>query len=186
MNRNAILNAMERKAKAVFDSNSDYIRTGKRGMMIAEIRDGKNPEQWDSSCRSFGIVYRDYQYEGELVISNGTNFDALARGKVAFCRRTNKNSGTNYYQVLGYESFWKGAIISDDGNCICSFAGFSGLDDEIIAQAGITCYESLKRTGKSLVTGGDAEYESESSDSAESSDSEDSGEDADSEDGSEE
>lgn len=171
MNRNAILNAMEKRAKSVYESNSDYTRTGKRGMMVVEIRDSQKPEQWDSSCRSFGIVFRDYQYEGELVISNGTNFDALARGKVAFCRRTNKNSGTNYYQVLGYESFWKGAIISDDGNCICAYAGFSGLDDETIAQAGITCYESLKRTGKSLVTGGDPGYESQPDDSAESSDS---------------
>jgi hypothetical protein len=162
MNRNAILNAMEKKAKLVFESNSDYIRTGKRGMMIVEIRDQNNPEQWDSSCRSFGIVYRDYQFEGELVISNGTNFDALARGKIAFCRRTNKNSGTNYYQVLGYESFWKGAIISDDGNCICSFAGFSGIDDEYISNAGIACYESLKRTGKSLVTGGDPTEQNDS------------------------
>ena len=161
MNRNAILNAMEKKAKNVLESNSDYIRTGKQGMMIVEIRDPKNTEQWDSSCRSFGTVFRDYQYEGELVISNGTNFDALAHGKVAFCRRTNLNSGTNYYQVLGYESFWKGAIISEDGDCICAYAGFSGEDDETIAQAGITCYESLKRTGKSLVTGGDPDYEDE-------------------------
>ena len=161
MNRNAILNAMEKKAKVIFDDDSSYRRDGKRGMLIVEIRDQKNPEQWDSSCRSFGTMFRDYGYEDELVINNGTNFDALARGKVAFCRRTNKNSGTNYYQVLGYESFWKGAIISDDGNCICAFAGFSGFDDETIAQAGITCYESLKRTGKSLVTGGDPDHEEE-------------------------
>ena len=161
MNRNAILNAMEKKAKAVFDNNSDYRRDGKRGMMVVQIRDPKKPEQWDSSCRSFGTVFRDYTYEDDLVINNGTNFDALAHGKVAFCRRTNKNSGTNYYQVLGYESFWKGAVISDDGNCICAFAGIMALDDEEIAKAGITCYESLKRTGKSLVTGGDSEYEDE-------------------------
>ncbi|MDR0312522.1 MAG: hypothetical protein LBI14_02900 [Treponema sp.] len=159
MNRNAILNAMEKTAKSVFEDNKEYIKTGKRGMMVVEIQDEKNPEQWDSSCRSFGIVYRDYQYEGELVISNGTNFDALARGKVAFCRRTGKNSGTNYYQVLGYESFWKGAVISDDGKCICSYSGFQGDDDEIIARAGIACYESLKRTGISLAPGGDLEHE---------------------------
>ena len=170
MNRNAILNAMEKKAKTVFESNSDYLRTGKRGMMIVDTRDPKNPDQWDSSCRNFGTVFRDYQYEGELVISNGTNFDALAHGKVAFCRRTNLNSGTNYYQVLGYESFWKGAVISEDGNCICAFAGFSGEDDQFIAQSGITCYESLKRTGKSLKTGGDPDYDSE--DSEETDDSE--------------
>ena len=179
MNRNAILNAMEKKAKVIFEDNGTYIRDGKRGMLVVEIRDPKNPEQWDSSCRSFGTVYRDYTFEGELVINNGTNFDALAHGKVAFCRRTNKNSGTNYYQVLGYESFWKGAIISDDGNCICAFAGFMALDDEIIAQAGITCYESLKRTGKSLITGGDPDYEEEEGSSEEEAADDQSNEDTD-------
>ncbi|MDR1862725.1 MAG: hypothetical protein LBQ67_02270 [Treponema sp.] len=153
MNKNAILNAMEKKAKTVYDNNGDYTATGKRGMMVVEIRDGKNPDQWDSACRNFGVTFRDYQYEDGLVINNGTNFDALAHGKIAFCRRTGKNSGTNYYQVLGCESFWKGAVTSDDGVCICAFAGFSGLDDAVIAQAGITCYESLKRTGKSLAAG---------------------------------
>ena len=161
MNRNAILNAMENKAKSIYDNSSDLKRDGKRGMLVVEIRDPKNPDQWDSSSRNFGALFRDYTYEGELVINNGTNFDALAHGKVAFSRRTAKNSGTNYYQVLGYESFWKGAVLSDDGNCICAFAGFTALDDEEIANAGIACYESLKRTGKSLVTGGDPEHEEE-------------------------
>jgi hypothetical protein len=155
MNRNAILNAMEKKARAVFEDSGSYIRDGKRGMMIVEIRDPKNSGQWDSSCRNFGELFRDYTYDGELVINNGTNFDALAHGKVAFSRRTGKDSGTNYYQVLGYESFFPGSVISDDGNCICAFAGFSGADDALIAKAGIACYESLKRTGASLATGGD-------------------------------
>ena len=159
MDRNIILNAMERKAKAIFENDDEYIADGKRGMMIVEIKDPKKAEQWDSSCRSFGTVFRDYGYEGELVINNGTNFDALAHGKVAFSRRAQKNSGTNYYQVLGYESFWKGSIISDDGNCICAFAGFSGEDDEIIAQAGITCYESLNRKEKNLAAKGDPSHE---------------------------
>ena len=167
---------MEKKAKAIFDDNGGYIQAGKRGMMVVDVRDPKNSDQWDSSCRGFGTVFRDYGFEGELVINNGQNFDALAHGKVAFCRRTGLNSGTNYYQVLGYESFWKGAIISDDGNCVCAFAGFSGLDDEVIAQAGITCYESLKRTGKSLVTGGDPDYEGEESPSEEEDVEDESGE----------
>ena len=139
--------------------------------MIVEIRDSKNPEQWDSSSRSFGAVFRDYVYDGELVINNGTNFDALAHGKVAFCRRTQKDSGTNYYQVLGYESFYPGAIISDDGNCICAFSGFSGQDDKAIARAGITCYQSLVRTGKSLDIHGDEDYETDYDEDAESEDS---------------
>jgi len=161
MNRDAILNAMEKKAKAIYDDDAGYIRDGKRGMLIVDIRDPKKPEQWHSSCRNFGVAFRDYGYDEELVINNGTNFDALAHGKTAFSRRTQKNSGTNYYQVLGYESFFRGSVISDDGNCICAFAGFSGLDDELIAKAGVRCYESLKRTGKSLATGADQEYEEE-------------------------
>jgi hypothetical protein len=155
MDRNLILNAMEKKAKTIFKENVEYQETGKRGMLVAEIRDPDNPEQWDSSCRSFGTVFRDYQYAGELVINNGTNFDALARGKIAFCRRTGKDSGTNYYQVLGCESFWKGAVMSDDGNCICAYAGFNGEDDVRIANAGITCYESLKRSMESPGSGDD-------------------------------
>jgi len=161
MNRNAILNAMEKKAKAIYEYDGDYARNGKRGMMIVEIKDPKNPEQWDSSSRSFGTVFRDYTYDGELIINNGTNFDALAHGKIAFSKRTQKDSGTNYYQVLGYESFFRGSVISDDGNCICAFAGLTGTDDAIIAKAGITCYESLKRTGKSLEIRGDEDYEGE-------------------------
>ncbi|AEF80143.1 hypothetical protein [Leadbettera azotonutricia] len=161
MNRNAIINAMEKKAKTILENSAEYMKDGRRGMMVVEIRDDKNPEQWDSTCRSFGVVSRDYGYEGELVVNNGVNFDGLAHEKIAFCRRTGKNSGTNYYQVLGNESWWLGAIISDDGNCICSFSGLMGIDDQAIAQAGISCYESLKRTGKSLVTGGDAEHEGE-------------------------
>jgi hypothetical protein len=150
MDRNAVLNAMEKKARNVFTSNGEYVKDGKRGMMVVQIQDKTNPAQWDSSLRSFGTIFRDYSYEDELVINNGVNFDALVHGKAAFSRRTGKNSGTNYYQVLGYESFWKGSVTSGDGLCICAFAGFSGADDEAIAEAGITCYESLKRTGKSL------------------------------------
>ena len=163
MNRNAILNAMEKKARDIFEDNPDYIKDGKRGMMVVDIRDPGNPNQWDSSCRNFGAVFRDYGYEGELVINNGQNFDALAHGKVAFCRRTSLDSGTNYYQVLGYESFWKGAVLSNDGDCICAFSGLMGVDDREIAMAGITCYESLKRTGRSLVSGGDPDHEEEAS-----------------------
>lgn len=150
MDRNAILNAMERKAKSIYDNDDTYKEDGKRGMLVVQIRDSKNTNQWDSTLRSFGATFRDYNYEDGLVSNNGISFDALAHGKIAFSRRTNLNSGTNYYQVLGNESWWKGSVTSEDGDCICAFAGFSGQDDEAIAKAGITCYESLKRTGKSL------------------------------------
>ena len=164
MDRNTILNAMEKKAKVIFNNDSSYVENGKRGMMVVDTRDPINPNQWDSSCRNFGAVFRDYNFEGELVINNGTNFDALAHGKVAFSRRTNLNSGTNYYQVLGYESFWKGAVISDDGNCICAFSGLTGADDQLIAQAGINCYESLKRDGNNRDESGNSDDEFEQED----------------------
>jgi hypothetical protein len=128
-------------------------------MMVVQIQDKSNPAQWDSTLRSFGTTFRDYTYENELVIDNGVNFDALVHGKAAFSRRTGKDSGTNYYQVLGHESFWRGSVASDDGLCICAFAGFTGADDAAIAEAGISCYESLKRTGKSLAESGRAEDE---------------------------
>jgi hypothetical protein len=159
MDRNAILNAMEKKAKTIFESSEEYTKEGKRGMMVVQIQDEKNPAQWDSTFRSFGTIFRDYNYEGELVIGNGVNFDALVHGKAAFSRRTGKNSGTNYYQVLGHESFWPGSVTSGDGFCVCAFAGFTALDDVAIAEAGIACYESLKRTGKSLAKNRPAEDE---------------------------
>jgi hypothetical protein len=146
-----ILDAMEETAAAVFEDNEEYVNDGKRGVLAAYIRNKKNREQWDGSLRNFGVSFRDYGYEDELVINNGVNFDALVHGKIAFSRRTNKDSGTNYYQALGNESWWKGSVISDDGQCICAFAGFSGEDDRDIACAGIDAYESQKtapETGK--------------------------------------
>jgi hypothetical protein len=152
---------MEKKAKTIFDNDGEYQKDGKRGMMVVQIRDEKNGEQWDSTVRSFGVTFRDYGYEDELVVNNGVNFDALVHGKIAFSRRTGLNSGTNYYQVLGNESWWKGSVTSEDGMCICAFAGFSGQDDESIANAGVACYESLKRTGKSLADTAESQDESE-------------------------
>jgi hypothetical protein len=150
MDKNAIINAMEKKARAIYDNDAYYKKDGKRGVFAVQIRDSENSEQWDGTLRGFGTTYRDYNYEDDLVVGNGVNFDALVHGKIAFSRRTNLNSGTNYYQVLGNESWWKGSVTSEDGSCICAFAGLSGNDDEAIARAGISCYESLKRTGKSL------------------------------------
>ena len=161
MNRNAIINAMEKKAKAIYDDEDAYKQDGKRGMFVVQIRDPQNSEQWDSTLRGFGASYRDYSYDDELIINNGVNFDALVHGKIAFSRRTGLNSGTNYYQVLGNESWWRGSVTSEDGNCICAFAGFSNQDDEAIAKAGISCYESLKRTSKGHTWGASADEQEE-------------------------
>jgi hypothetical protein len=144
MDIDQILDAMENTAVDIFERNEDYAGGGKRGVLAAYVRNAKNKNQWDGSSRSFGESFRDYSYEDELVIDNGVNFDGLVHGKIAFSRRAGKDSGTNYYQVLGQESWWKGAVVSDDGRCICAFAGFSGEDDRAIAFAGIAAYESQK------------------------------------------
>ena len=144
MNRNTILDIMEEKTNAIFNANGDYQKRGKRGMMVVAVRDSQNSEQWDSSCRSFGTLVQDFGHEGEMITNNGVSYDGLVHGKIAFTRRTLKNSGTHFYQVFGSESFWRGAVISKDENCICAYSGLLGVDDEAIAQAGVDCYEKLK------------------------------------------
>ncbi|MDR1210872.1 MAG: hypothetical protein LBK40_01435, partial [Spirochaetaceae bacterium] len=122
MDSNQILDAMEEAATAVFEDNEDYINDGKRGVLAVYTQNENNTDQWDGSLRNFGASFRDYGYDDGLVSNNGVNFDALVHGKIAFSRRSGKDSGTNYYQVLGNESWWKGAVISDDSRCICAFA----------------------------------------------------------------
>ena len=145
IDRSAILDAMTQKAEAIYAASADYQRQGgKRGYLVAEIRDDRNPDQWDSSSRPFGKVSFDSGTEGALTVNNGTSFEATARGKVAYTRRTGKNSGAHYYQVLGTESWWYGALISPDGRCSCAFSGLMGPDYVAIAEAGIAAYEKLK------------------------------------------
>ena len=140
----AILDAMEKECEAVFAKDTSYHAGGKRGMYAAEIRDAKRSGQWNSSLRNFGAVSSEPETEGEIIINNGANFDATVHGKIAYTRRTLKNSGAHYYQVLGSESWWKGALISADKNCICAFSGLKGVDDVKIAEAGIAEYNRQK------------------------------------------
>jgi hypothetical protein len=136
-----ILDAMVKKAEEVYAADPDYQKHGRRGFFVAEIKNDTVEGQWDSSCRPFFQVSLPPGTEGPLTINNGTNFEATARGKAAYCRRTGKNSGTNYYEVLGTESWWYGALISADGKCICAFSGLKGHDDVAIAQAGLDEYD---------------------------------------------
>jgi hypothetical protein len=148
MDKNSILNVMEQKAEAIYAATPDYHQGGKRGTFVVSIRNGEQAgeraDQWDSSSRNFGAVSMESSTEGELVINNGASFDATVHGKVAYARRTGTNSGTNYWLVRGTESWWKGAIVSKDGACICAFSGLKGYDDVAIAEAGIADYERQK------------------------------------------
>jgi hypothetical protein len=149
MDRNSILNVMEQKAEAIYAATPDYHQGGKRGTFVVSIRTGERTDQWDSSSRNFGAVAMEPSTEVgatgvALIINNGASFDATVHGKVAYARRTGKNSGANYWQVLGTESWWNGAIVSKDGACICAFSGLKGYDDVAIAEAGIADYERQK------------------------------------------
>jgi hypothetical protein len=144
MDRAAILDAMAKKAEELYDADPGYHQGGKRGYLTVDIKNGGHEGQWDSSGRPFGRIITDPSSEGEIVFNNGESYEATIRGKVAYSRRTGKDSGANYWEVRGAESWWKGAVISKDGKCICGFSGLHGYDDVKIAEAGIELYEKLK------------------------------------------
>jgi hypothetical protein len=138
--RTAMLDAMVKKAEEIYAASPAYQKDGRRGFFVAELKNDEVEGQWDSSSRPFGVVSLEPGNEGPLVINNGTNFEATARGKAAYSRRTGKDSGTNFYEVRGAESWWYGALISADGKCICAFSGLKGHDDIAIARAGLDVY----------------------------------------------
>jgi hypothetical protein len=133
---------MVKKAEEVYAADPGYHQGGKRGYFIVEIKNSHIEGQWDSSGRPYGRVIAEHGTEGAITTNNGSNFEATARGKVAYTRRTGKNSGVNYWEVLGTESWWYGARISRDGACICAFSGLKGVDDVAIAEAGLAVYEA--------------------------------------------
>jgi hypothetical protein len=145
MDRNKILDVMEVKAEELFTGNvksgGEYAERGKRGAFTVQIRNMEIPGQWDISLRHFGASFWEGGRYGDLLTDSGCNFEAGMLGKAAYSRRTGKNSGVNCYETLGGETFWPGAVISGDGNCICAFGGLSAADDVLISQAGIGEYE---------------------------------------------
>jgi hypothetical protein len=144
MDRAAILDAMAKKAEELYNADPGYHQGGKRGYLTVDIKNGGHEGQWDSSGRPFGRIITEPSSEGEIIFNNGESYEATIRGKVAYTRRTGKSSGANYWEVRGAESWWKGAVISKDGKCICGFSGLHGYDDVKIAEAGIELYEKLK------------------------------------------
>jgi len=134
MDRDKIVDAMLAKTKEIFNANEKYYSKGEHGIMVVQIRSEKYPDRWDSTILPFGAFYA-----GEA--DEGFSYDTTVHEKIAYVRRTGKNSGAEREEVIGTESFWHGAIISKDGNCICAFSGFAGEDDVLIAEAGMAVYE---------------------------------------------
>jgi len=144
MDRNKIINAMEEKTTEIYNASEQYKSRGKRGMMVVQVRSAEYPDRWDSTILPFGLVYGDPTMQDGYPISTGFSMDTTVHEKIAYVRRTGKSSGAPFYEVVGNESYWKGAVISEDGKCICAFSGFEGEDDVLIANAGIAVYEDLK------------------------------------------
>jgi hypothetical protein len=151
MNRTAIIDAMETKVLELFKTKEPYCLNPKRGMMVVQIRDNYNHDQWESTLRAFGTCRKAPELQGDMPINSGVNNDAVAHDKIAYVRRTGKNSGAPYYDVIGTESVYKGALLSEDKNCICSFSGFTPDDDVLVVLEGIREYERQKEECASTV-----------------------------------
>ena len=145
MDRTAIIDVMEKKALEFFKTKEPYCLNPKRGMLVVQIKDEANPDQWESTLRAFGTCRKAPDMQGDMPMNSGVNNDAVAHAKIAYVRRTGKNSGAPYYDVVGTESFFKGAIISQDGKCVCSFSGFTPDDDVLVSNEGIAEYERRKK-----------------------------------------
>ena len=128
-----MLKAMHAKTEEIFNASETYQKGGKRGIMVAQIRDAQNPDIWHSSQQAYGKL-------SDGPGGGGFSFETTVFEKIAYTRRTGKPSGATKQDCVGTESYWYGAVISDDGNCICAFSGFEGEDDVLIAQAGLAEY----------------------------------------------
>jgi len=142
MNRDKIIDAMYLKTQEIFNANEQYKSKGEHGMMVVQTRSENYPDRWESTILPFGKTHGDPTMQDGYPISTGFSMDTTVHEKIAYVRRTGKNSGAPFYDVIGNESYWKGALISKDGSCICAFSGFQGEDDVLIAEAGIAVYEA--------------------------------------------
>jgi hypothetical protein len=149
IDRNNILDIMEQTVLAIREEKESRqtAKLPKRGMLVAQIRTGEAPAQWESSIRTFHTFFRAPCIENGVVVDKGDSNDCTVHAKIAYVHRTGKNSGAPVTEVWGDEAKWKGAVISEDGNCICGFSGFSEDDDMRVAEAGIAEY-NRQRSGK--------------------------------------
>ena len=133
INRDKIISAMETKMMEIYNASETYKSRGEHGILAVQIKSDTRPGQWDCTIVPFGTPY-----------VAGFSMDTTVHEKMAYVRRTGKKSGAEQREVVGTESYWEGAIISEDGNCICAFSGFEGSDDVLIAEAGMEVYEASK------------------------------------------
>jgi len=143
MDKNKIMDAMEAKANEIFNKTEQYQKDGKRGVFTAQVRSVTHSGRWETVVQSFGAANTPPEMQDGKMVFAGVSFEGVVHGKVAYARRTGKNSGAPENETPMAESHWEGAVVSTDGNCICAFSGIAGSDDVLIAEAGIAMYESL-------------------------------------------
>jgi len=131
MNLVKILAAMQAKTREIYDQK--YTQEDERGAMSVQVLTDESVNRWESAMESFGKLHVPY-----------FSLDCTVHEKIAYSRRTGKNSGAEKEDLVGQESHWEGAVVSDDGKCICAFSGYDGADDVLIALAGIAEYEAQK------------------------------------------
>jgi hypothetical protein len=148
---NFVLEAMLRKAELVYlcsTENYPDTRGPRRGIAAVSIQvdSDTHPHRWLTLSDNFGeVCYRDpKQLNGRDIDLGGSN-EGVLFGKIAYSRRTMRNSGCDAREVKEGESFWRGNIFeaSDPYNPKCvtfGFSGFTELDDEEVAKAGRKAY----------------------------------------------
>jgi len=142
-----VLAAMIEKAGEVYETSAEnyaVTRGPRRGLAVVTVQDDTDPDVWLSlESRFGGLCWGQPKSQNGRDIDLGVSNDGLAHGKIAYCRRTGNNSGADVRDVRGAESYWQGALFSEDHKALFAFSGFSETDDVLVAAHGKALYEKL-------------------------------------------
>ncbi len=139
IDRNKIIAAMQ-ETVMFLEKKQEYLE-GINGAMMVKVKITETC--WEATELRYGNPFTAPQLHHGRKITNGSNCIGTAYTKAAYIQRTRQHSGSHFNDMKESESYWQGALISDDGNCICAFSGVDELDDVKIAQAGIACYNAM-------------------------------------------
>lgn len=141
IDRNRIIAAMQ-ETVTFLEKQAEYLN-GINGVMMVKIKVSET--SWEATELYHGNPFTSPQLHHGRHINNGSNCIGTVYTKAAYIQRTGQNSGAHFNEMKESESYWQGAVISEDGRCICAFSGIDELDDVKIAKTGIACYDMISR-----------------------------------------
>lgn len=151
----AVLKKMLDTAEEIYktsDENYPKTRGPRRGIAVVSIKmnvESGSENRWLALSDNFGKkCYREPKQLNGRDIDLGCSNEGIIFGKIAYSRRTHKNSGCSASETLEGESFWRGNMFLDDDPdapkyITFGFSGFTELDDEKVAKAGREEYHRL-------------------------------------------